>query len=146
MRSHSLAHEGVSFSRSLSPTDRGYSLKRACQAFGVEHEKTRATVHGVVTPEYIDYNRRDVLATAELAEKLLAEYDAHPIELQATKAFSAASMGKGYLRAMGIAPILERQADFPAARLGHAQSAFFGGRTSVHIRKTVVPVVYRRKA
>src|SRR4029453_16333601 len=30
----------------------------------------------------------------------------------------------------------------PAARLGHAQSAFFGGRTSAHIRKTVVPVVY----
>jgi len=106
-------------------TDRGYSLESACQAFGVEHGKTRALEHGVITPEYIDYNRRDVLATAELAAKLLAEYDAHPIALQATKAFSAASMGKGYLRAMGIAPILERQPDFPAARLGHAQTAFF---------------------
>jgi hypothetical protein len=123
-------------------TDRGYSLESACQAFGVEHGKARALVHGVITPEYIDYNRRDVLATTELAAKLLAEYDAHPIALQATKAFSAASMGKGYLRAMGIVPIVERQPDFPAARLGHAQSAFFGGRTSAHIRKTVVPVVY----
>jgi hypothetical protein len=123
-------------------TFRGHFLDLRTLAFGVEHGKTRALVHGVITPEYIDYNRRDVLATAELTAKLLAEYDAHPIALQATKAFSAASMGKGYLRAMGIAPILERQPDFPAAHLGHAQSAFFGGRTSAHIRKTVVPVVY----
>jgi hypothetical protein len=43
---------------------------------------------------------------------------------------------------MGIEPVLERQPDFPAARLGHAQSAFFGGRTSAHIRRAVVPVVY----
>ena len=43
---------------------------------------------------------------------------------------------------MGITPVLEREPDFPKARLGHAQSAFFGGRTSAHIRKTVVPVVY----
>jgi len=63
--------------------------------------------------EYIDYNRRDVLATAELVAKLLEEYSKHPIELQATKAYSPASIGKSYLRAMGIAPIIERQPDFP---------------------------------
>src|SRR5205823_5885914 len=38
--------------------------------------------------------------------------------------------------------ILERQPDFPREYLGHAQSAFFGGRTSAHIRKVAVPVVY----
>jgi hypothetical protein len=37
---------------------------------------------------------------------------------------------------------LERQTDFPAAYLGYAQTAFFGGRTSAHIRKVPVPVVY----
>ena len=42
---------------------------------------------------------------------------------------------------MGIAPIAERQA-FPKRYLGYAQSAFFGGRTSAHIRKVAVPVVY----
>ena len=51
-------------------------------------------------------------------------------------------MGKGYLRVLGIRPILERQPDFPKERLGHAQSAFFGGRTSAHIRLWPVPVVY----
>ena len=43
---------------------------------------------------------------------------------------------------MGITPILERQPDFPAAYLGFAQTALFGGRTSAHIRRTPVPVIY----
>jgi hypothetical protein len=43
---------------------------------------------------------------------------------------------------MSIPPILERQPDFPKRYIGHAQSAFFGGRTSAHIRKVAVPVVY----
>jgi len=123
-------------------TDRGYSLEAACKAFGVDHGKQRATRHGIVTKEYVDYNRRDVLATGELVVKLLEEYNKHPITLQATKAYSPASIGKAYLHAMGIAPILERQPDFPKAHLGYAQTAFFGGRTSAHIRKVPVPVVY----
>jgi hypothetical protein len=123
-------------------TDRGYSLESACKAFGVEHGKQRVTRHGVVTPSYIDYNRRDVQATSELAVALLAEYAKHPINLQPTKAYSPASIGKAYLRAMGIVPILERQPNFPLCYVGFAQTAFFGGRTSAHIRKVPVPVVY----
>ncbi len=123
-------------------TDRSYSLESACQAFGVEHGKQHVAKHGVVTKSYIDYNRRDVQATSELAVKLLAEYRKHPINLQPTKAYSPASIGKAYLRAMGISPILERQPDFLPAYLGFAQTAFFGGRTSAHIRKIPVPVVY----
>ena len=55
-------------------TDRAYSLETACKAFGVAHSKQKLSKHGIVTPAYIDYNRRDVLATWELAVKLLAEY------------------------------------------------------------------------
>ena len=123
-------------------TDRGLTLEGACELFGVEHGKIKVKRHGIVTEEYIDYNRRDVLATAELAEKVLAEYDLHPIVLQATKAYSPASIGKAYLRAMGIDPILQRIPDFPKRFLGHAQSAFYGGRAGAHIRKIPVPVVY----
>ena len=123
-------------------TDRSYSLDSACKAFGVEHGKQHVTRHGVVTKKYIDYNRRDVQATSELAVKLLAEYAKHPINLQPTKAYSPASIGKAYLRAMGIVPILERQPDFCLSHVGFAQTAFFGGRTSAHIRKVPVPVVY----
>jgi hypothetical protein len=123
-------------------TDRGYTLAGACDAFEVEHGKQTVKRHGIVTKKYVDYNRLDVLATSELAVKLLEEYDKHPIDLQATKAYSPASIGKSYLRAMGIPPILERQPKFPKRFLGYAQSAFFGGRTSTHIRKVPVPVCY----
>ena len=122
-------------------TDQSYTLETSCKAFGVEHGKQKVAVHGVVTEEYIDYNRRDVLATAELAAKLIAEFEKHPIALQATKAYSPASIGKAYLRAMGIKPISERQSDFPKQFLGYAEAAFFGGRASAHIRKIPVPVV-----
>jgi hypothetical protein len=123
-------------------TDKSYSLESACKAFGVEHGKQPVARHGTVTEKYIHYNRRDVLATWELAVKLLEEYGKHPITLQATKAYSPASIGKAYLRAMGIRPVLERQPRFPKKYLGYAASAFFGGRTSAHIRKVPVPVVY----
>lgn len=123
-------------------TDRGLSLEDACELFGVEHGKQKVKRHGIVTPKYISYNRRDVLATCELTEKLLGEYQLHPIPLQATRAYSPASIGKAYLRAMGITPILERMPDFPKRYLGYAESAFFGGRASAHIRGVAVPVVY----
>jgi hypothetical protein len=127
-------------------TDRNYSLETACapEAFDVAHGKKHVTRHGILTEQYINYNRRDVLATSELAIKLIEEYDKHPISnsLQETKAFSPASIGKAYLRVMRIRPVLERQRSFPKRYLGYAQSAFFGGRTSAHIRKVAVPVVY----
>ena len=123
-------------------TDKSHSLESACKEFGVEHPKQPTAKHGEVTEGYIDYNRRDVLATAELAFKLLEEYDRHDLSLQVTKAYSPASIGKAYLREMGIEPILKRQPDFPKQYLGFAQSAFFGGRTSAHIRKVPMPIVY----
>jgi hypothetical protein len=78
----------------------------------VAHGKQNVEEHGKVTPEYVDYARRDVLATAELLEKLLVEFDRHPLALAPTRAFSPASIGKAYLRAMGIRPPLERQPGF----------------------------------
>ena len=123
-------------------TDVGYTLEKACEEFSVEHGKQSIAQHGIVTSKYIDYNRRDVLATSELAAKLLEEFDKHDINLQETKAYSPASIGKAYLRRMGIKPILQRQPDFPKKYLGYSQSAFFGGRTSAHIRKLPLPVVY----
>jgi hypothetical protein len=127
---------------SFALTDRGHSLESACEAFDVEHPKKPASEHGKVTNEYIDYNRRDVLATTELTFKTLEEYKKHNISTQVTKVFSPASIGKGYLRDMGIVPVLQRRFPFPKAFLGYAQSAFYGGRTSAHIRKFPVPVVY----
>ena len=123
-------------------TDEGYSLEAACEAFGVEHRKQQPVRHGAITQEYIDDIRHDVLAMSELAAKLVGEFAEHPIPVSPTHALSPASIGKGYLRAMGIKPILQRQPSFPKEYLGYAQTAFFGGRNGVNIRKVVCPVVY----
>lgn len=122
-------------------TNGSHSLKSACEAFGVKRGKIETSGHGKITAGYVEYCRRDVEATSELAQKLLAEFDRHPIHLEETKAFSPASIGKAYLRAMGITPILARQKSLQPY-IGYAQSAFVGGRTSAHVRRIPVPVVY----
>ena len=58
-------------------TNEAHSLERACELWNVEHPKQKAEQHGVITPEYIDYNRADVRATAELAWALLQEFYRH---------------------------------------------------------------------
>ena len=127
---------------SFAVTDRGFTLEQACKEFLGKEGKKKTAGHGIVTPEYIDYNRQDVGATSELIFKLLEEFDRHPLALQETKAYSPASIGKAYLQAMGIPSRLGIQPNFPKHLLGFAQSAFFGGRAGAHIRKSIVPVVH----
>src|SRR5206468_1116209 len=103
---------------------------------------TTSQHRSVITHEGIHNTRAELSAMSDLAVKLVGELAEHPIGLAPTLAFSPASLGKAYLRSMGIEPILKRQPDFPTEYLGFAQTAFFGGRTSVHIRKVVCPVVY----
>jgi hypothetical protein len=62
--------------------------------------------------------------------------------LAPTQAYSAASIGRAWLKAMGIRPILQRQTDFPKIALGAAMGAYYGGRTECRIRRVPVPVVY----
>ena len=123
-------------------TAENFSLEKACKAFGVEHGKQKVKRHGLITPRYVDYNRRDVKATGELLMKALEEFDRHPIRLQATKAFSPASIAKSYEDAMGLAPILGRQPDFDRSVLGYAMNAFYGGRAECRIRRVALPVCY----
>jgi hypothetical protein len=123
-------------------TNRGHSLASACEAFGVENPKREAERHGVIDPDYIDYNRRDVLASQQLLEKLRPEYDRHPIGLDPCRAYSPASIAKAYLRAMDLQPPAEQFKGFPPEVLGQAMTAFYGGRAEVRIQKTPVPVVH----
>jgi hypothetical protein len=123
-------------------TNEAYSLARGCEAFAVEHGKGRVERHGTITPEYIDYCQRDVLATAELFEKLAEEFNRHPVRLDPCKAYSPAAVAKAYLREMGIVPPSVKFADVPKEILGYAMSAYYGGRAECRIRRRCVPVVY----
>jgi hypothetical protein len=123
-------------------TNESHSLASACKQFGVETGKLEVEEHGVISDEYIDYNRRDTLATSALFEKLLAEHRRHPIGLPPPKAYSPASVAKAYLRALGVVPILARQPDFPAELLGAGMVGYYGGRSECRIRRVPVPITY----
>ena len=101
----------------------------------------REVEHGRITREYIEYCREDVHATQRLCEVTLGEFMRHPVELQASKAFSPATIGKSYLKAMGVRPPRKRQRWDPRF-LGWSMSAYYGGRAECRIRRTPVPVVY----
>lgn len=122
-------------------TDEGHSLESAAAAFGVPFQK-RKVEHGRITAEYIEYGREDVGATQAVLEAALREFARHPIDLPAVNAYSSASIGRSYLQAMGIRPVLERQLDFPPDLCGAAMSAYFGGRAEARIRRTPLPVAY----
>ncbi len=119
-----------------------HSLDSACKAFGVKQGKQHTDGHGVITEQYIDYNRQDVKATAELYSKLMEEFKRHQISTSPTQVYSPATIGKAYLKEMGIKPVLKRQPDFPKEVLGYAMAAYFGGRSECRIRRHAVPVIY----
>lgn len=120
---------------------RGLSLESACQRFGTDFTKADVE-HGTISPEHIEYCRADVEATAALYRATTTEHALHPIELPAANTFSAATIGKGYWRAMGIAPTAERVPDLTHEHAGWGMEAFYGGRAECRIRRTEVPVVY----
>lgn len=123
-------------------TNIGHSLASACAAFGVTNGKQTITEHGIISDDYIEYNRRDVLATQELLQKLREEFDQHPIVLDPCRTYSPASVAKAYLQALGVNYPAQQFPNISATVLGNALSAYFGGRAEVRIRRTVVPVVY----
>lgn len=124
-------------------TDRGHTLDSACKAFNVERKGDPGRHLGWDFDDaYIDYNRRDTRITGELLFAMLREYAHHPIGVAPTELYSPASIGKGYLDAMRLTPLLDRWPSFPKDELGFAMSTFYGGRTSARIRRFLVPVRY----
>jgi hypothetical protein len=121
-------------------TDKSLSLDRAAKAFGLEEAKGTVSEHGVLTPEYIDYNRQDVRLTWELYRALVAEWRRHPIDLSPEQGYSPAAVSKAYLRAMAVVPPSERRLILDDLRLGQATTAYFGGRTETRIRRVPLPV------
>ena len=83
-------------------TDKSYSLSGAIKAFGSKAAKMEHEPTGRITDKEISYARQDVRATLGLLNALKHEYELHPIRLPPYRAYSPASIGKAYLRAMGI--------------------------------------------
>src|SRR5260370_6431271 len=88
----------------------------------MEHEPT-----GLVTEKEIAYARQDVGATLGLLNALKHEYELHPVALPPDRAYSPASIGKAYLRAMGIVEPMRKFKDIPPKIHGIAMAAYYGG-------------------
>ena len=122
-------------------TDNSYSLADGIGAFGSEPKKMEHEPTGKITEEEIAYARQDVRATLGLLNALKREYEQHSIRLRPDRAYSPASIGKAYLRAMGIVEPMLKFKDIPPEIHGIAMATYYGGRAECHIRRWPVPVV-----
>lgn len=123
-------------------TSQTLGLRSGCELLGIEHGKYNVTEHGKITAAYVDYNRRDVLATEELFVALLRDFDRHPVQLDVCKAFSPASLAKSYTLALGVSPAARQFASVPREVLGIGAQSYYGGRAEARIRNVPVPVVH----
>lgn len=125
-------------------TNRHFSLKTLGKFLETKHRKLSSEVlEGPLTDETIEYALRDTLVTWECFVKLRGRYAAHRLagtEIQ--NIHSVASMGKAYFREIGIQPQAVMQPDMPPALIGHILSAYYGGRSEVHLRRMVSQVLY----
>jgi len=122
-------------------TDKSHTLDSACKDFNVSR-KTHTEEHGKITEKYIEYNINDVRITAKLYEAALQRYEMFNLKEEPNKLYSPASIGKAYLKKIGIRPFMECNPNFPKEILGYVMSTYFGGRTEVRIRNKAIPVTY----
>jgi hypothetical protein len=123
-------------------TNEKLTLELACEHFQTSHRKTRPSSHGKITSEYVEYNINDVLSTHDVYVNMIRQYDSFHLTLTPEKAYSPASIGKQYLKQMGIKSFLEQNPDFSPEVLGYIMTTFYGGRSEVRIRKKPVKVRY----
>jgi hypothetical protein len=102
---------------------------------------------GVLGHEYLSYAVTDVQVTWECYRALAKRFAEHGLSLaRMSQILSEASLGKAYLREMGVKPWRELQTDFPNEMLGAIMSSYFGGRAEVHLRRMVRQVLYCERA
>lgn len=121
-----------------------HSLASLANHLQTPHRKATTENHGgELTTKYLDYACTDVLVTWECFQVLRDRYHSYGLtETPLHQIFSEASLGKAYLKAMGVRPWREVQSDVPPELLGIIMSTYYGGRAEVHIRREIVRVLY----
>ena len=125
-------------------TSQSHSLDSLGKLLKIAHTKHATDEHGAALSEdYLAYAMGDVQATWECFVILRTRYAQHGLtETPVHRIYSEASLGKAYLKAMGIHPWRRQQPDFPPEMLGIIMSTYYGGRSEVHWRREAVPVLY----
>jgi len=127
----------------MSLTSRKHSLRSLAEFLKVPTQKQTADEHGgPLTETYIDYACADVQATWECYAELKRMYQGHGLSTPLHKVLSEASIGKAYLKQMGIAPLLSTQPESDRAGFGRIMATYFGGRAEIRIRREITQVLY----
>jgi len=121
-----------------------HSLESLSKLLKVKTPKEPSEEHGKeLKPEYVRYGMRDVQTTWECFDVLSRRFNAlgltgtGPYDL-----YSEASLGKAYLKSMGVKPWQDVQPGFSAEILGQIMSAYYGGRSEVHIRRQIADIIH----
>jgi hypothetical protein len=108
------------------------------------HRKHDTDEHGgPLTEQYREYACTDVQVTWECFQALHDRYTRYGLtQTPVHRVYSEASLGKAYLREMGIRPWREQQPDAPPELIGVILSTYYGGRSEVHRRRLISRVLY----
>lgn len=122
---------------------RSFSLASLSKFLKVPNQKLEFDdFDGPITAEMVRYAVRDVQTTWECYAELLTRVSEFGItSTPPEKIYSEASIGKGYLKDMGIVPWQKIQADFPRQLIANIMSSYFGGRSEVRIRRELRQVM-----
>lgn len=122
---------------------RNFSLASLCAFLKVEHPKLDfENFAAPISDDMIRYAVADVQATWECYRIALARFDQLGLtDARPEKIYSEASIGKAYLKAMGIQPWRKVQPDFPRHMLAKIMGSYFGGRSEVRIRRELRQVM-----
>ncbi len=123
---------------------RSFNLASLADFLKTPTRKAESGGHGKQLNErYLRYATQDVQATWECYKALRDRFALHRLEeTPMANVLSEASLGKAYLRQIGVRPFREVQPDFPAHLTGKILSAYFGGRAEVRRRREVRQVLY----
>jgi hypothetical protein len=124
-------------------TSKSFKLASLAEHLGVPAKGDFKDFGRKIDRTFIQYAVQDVEVTWRCFEQLHQRYDAHHLGgTQPTRIYSEASLGKAYLRAMGIKPWLSVETTRSPVTIGRTMSTYYGGRAEVHRRREVVRVLY----
>lgn len=125
-------------------TSQSFSLYGLANFLKLESRKLETNEHGlVITPDYVNYAVQDAQVTWEAYQALVLKFEGHSLQnARLSQILSEASLGRAYLKEMGIKPWREVQPEFPEEVIGTIMSTYFGGRAEVHIRRKIARVLY----
>src|SRR5208283_3882457 len=123
---------------------RSFSLASLADFLKTPTRKAESGGHGKqLTAKYVGYLLQDVQVTWECYQSLRDRYAVHALEeTPLGKVLSEASLGKAYLKQMGVRPFAVVQPDFPPCLTGRNMSGYFGGRAEVNWRRLIRQILY----